>query len=63
MAEPLGPGIEPGYWWDFESPGLPRSGLRKGWEAPQQNQEQQNSHIADQAVRQAAAAGAAAAQH
>lgn len=44
VPDPLGPGIEPGYWWDFESPGLPRSGLRKGWEAvrtqPQQSGEQ-----------------------
>ena len=53
IAEPLGAGVEPGYWWDFGSPGLPRSGMRRGWEAPQGGQRLGDAAVA-RAMRQAA---------
>ena len=52
-----------GYWWDFDSPGLPRSGMRKGWEAPQGGQQLGDAAVAKamrQAAEQAQAAAAAA---
>lgn len=53
IEEPLGAGVEPGYWWDFDSPGLPRSGMRRGWEAPQRGQQLGDAAVA-KAMRQAA---------
>ena len=53
IEEPLSAGVEPGYWWDFGSPGLPRSGLRRGWEAPQGGQRLGDAAVA-RAMRRAA---------